>query len=215
MPTLLRLDSSLYSSQGVSSQLTDLFTRQWVESHPGTRVIYRDLSVSPPPHLDAVYMAALALKPEQRTREQQQRVDEADVLIAEVRQAEVLVIGLPLYNFGIPSTLKAWFDHISRAGETFYYEETGPVGLLGGRRVFALSTRGDEVNASARDPQTDHVREILTFLGITDIEFIYAGGLTIDDRSREAGLKEAKTQIALHTAPEPGLAIPNGRDRND
>jgi len=201
MPTLLRLDSSLYSSQGVSSQLTDLFTRQWVESHPDTRVIYRDLSVSPPPHLDAGYMDGLALKPGQRTEDQQRRVDAADILIKEVRQAEVLVIGLPLYNFGIPSTLKAWFDHISRAGETFYYDESGPVGMLSGRRVFALSTRGDEVKASARDPQTDHVKEILNFLGITDIQFIYAGGLTIDDQSREAGMTEAKKQIARHTTP--------------
>jgi len=200
MPTLLRLDSSLYSSQGVSSQLTDLFTRQWVESHPGTRVIYRDLSVNPPPHLDAGYMDALALEPGQRTEDQQQRVDAADILIEEVRQADVLVIGLPLYNFGIPSTLKAWFDHISRAGETFYYEESGPVGMLAGRRVFGLSTRGDQVKASARDPQTDHVKGILNFLGITDIQFIYAGGLTIDDQSREAGLNEAKKQITLHTA---------------
>lgn len=206
MPTLLRLDSSLYSSQGVSSQLTDLFTRKWVENHPGTRVIYRDLSVSPPPHLDAAYMAALALKPGQRTEDQRQRVDAADILIAEVREADVLVIGLPLYNFGIPSTLKAWFDHISRAGETFYYEETGPVGLLAGRRVFALSTRGDEVNASKLDPQTDHVREILNFLGITDIEFIYAGGLTIDDQSREAGLRQAREDIARHTEPSPDEA---------
>jgi FMN-dependent NADH-azoreductase len=200
MPTLLRLDSSLYSSQGVSSQLTDLFTRQWVETHPDTRVIYRDLSVSPPPHLDAGYMDALAVEPEQRTADQKRQVDAANILLDEVRQADVLVIGLPLYNFGIPSTLKAWFDHISRAGETFYYEESGPVGMLGGRRVFALSTRGDEVKASARDPQTDHVREILNFLGITDIQFIYAGGLTIDDQSRQAGISDAKAQIALHTA---------------
>ena len=203
MPTLLRLDSSLYSSQGVSSQLTDLFTRQWVETHPDTRVIYRDLSVNPPPHLDAAYMDALAAEPGQRTADQQQRVDAANVLLDEVRQADILVIGLPLYNFGIPSTLKAWFDHISRAGETFYYEESGPVGMLGGRRVFALSTRGDQVKASAGDPQTDHVRGILNFLGITDIKFIYAGGLTIDDQSRDAGMSEAKKQIALHTAVGP------------
>ena len=78
--------------------------------------------------------------------------------------------------------------------------------MLGGRRVFALSTRGDEVKASARDPQTDHVREILNFLGITDIAFIYAGGLTIDDRSREVGISDAKTQIALHTAASSNLA---------
>lgn len=202
MPTLLRLDSSLYSSQGVSSQLTDLFTRQWVETHPDTRVIYRDLSANPPPHLDAQYMEALATTPVQRTAAQQERVSAADVLINEVRQADVLVIGLPLYNFGIPSTLKAWFDHISRAGETFYYEESGPVGLLGGRRVFALSTRGDEVRACARDPQTDHVKEILNFLGITDIEFIYAGGLTIDDQTRETGMATAREQILRYTTPE-------------
>ena len=202
MPTLLRLDSSLYSSQGVSSQLTDLFTRQWVETHPDTRVIYRDLSANPPPHLDAQYMEALAAAPGQRTAAQQERVSAADVLIDEVRQADVLAIGLPLYNFGIPSTLKAWFDHISRAGETFYYEESGPVGLLGGRRVFALSTRGDEVRAGSRDPQTDHVEEILNFLGITDIEFIYAGGLTIDDQTRETGMATAREQILRHTTPE-------------
>jgi FMN-dependent NADH-azoreductase len=200
MPTLLRLDSSLYSSQGVSSQLTALFTRQWVKSHPDTRVIYRDLSLNPPPHLDAEHMQALGTEKSGRTARQNELVAAADILIQEVRQADILVIGLPLYNFGIPSTLKAWFDHVSRAGDTFSYDESGPVGTLGGRQVFALSARGDRVSKTGADPQTDHVQSILNFLGIRDVCYIYADGLTIDEQSRASGMAAAESQIALYTA---------------
>jgi FMN-dependent NADH-azoreductase len=203
MPTLLRLDSSLYSSHGTSSQLTALFTKQWVQARPDTDVIHRDLSLSPPPHLDAEHMEALATEVSRRTLRQQELVAAADILIQEVRQADTLVIGLPLYNFGIPSTLKAWFDHICRAGDTFSYAESGPVGTLGGRRVFALSTRGDRVSKSGKDPQTDHVRAMLNFLGMNDVSFIYADGLTIDEECRAAGMAAAKNRIAQHTCTNP------------
>jgi FMN-dependent NADH-azoreductase len=140
-------------------------------------------------------MEALALAPAGRSPDQSALVADGDLLIDEVRQAQTLVIGLPLYNFGIPSTLKAWFDHISRAGETFYYGENGPVGMLGGRKVIGLSTRGDRINGSGNDPQTDHVREILNFLGIEDIQIIHADGLTIDEPSRSAGMASALDRI--------------------
>ena len=203
MPTLLRLDSSLYSSQGASSQLTALFARQWVKARPDTHVIHRDLSVNPPPHLDAEHMQALATEKIRRTPRQRDLVAAADILIQEVRQADTLVIGLPLYNFGIPSTLKAWFDHISRAGDTFSYGESGPVGTLGGRQVFALSARGDRVSKSGTDPQTDHVQSILNFLGMRDVSFIYADGLTIDEQSRATGMAVAESQIARYTGTGP------------
>jgi len=206
MPTLLRLDSSLYSSLGTSSHLTALFARQWVQARPDTHVIHRDLSLNPPPHLDAEHLEALGTEISRRTARQQELVAAADILIKEVRQADILVIGLPLYNFGIPSTLKAWFDHISRAGDTFSYDETGPVGMLGGRRVFALSTRGDHVSKSGKDPQTDHVKAMLNFLGMNDVSFIYAGGLTIDEQSRAAGMAAAENRIALHTCANPAPA---------
>jgi FMN-dependent NADH-azoreductase len=200
MPTMLRLDSSLYSGEGVSSQLTERFSRQWVENHPGTRVIYRDLAANPPPHLDADYLDALATSPDQRSESQRQRIAVADLMIDELRQAQTVVIGLPLYNFGIPSTLKAWFDHIARAGETFYYEDTGPVGMLGGRKVFALSTRGDKTSESGSDPQTDHVRQMLNFLGMRDVRFVYAEGLTLDESTRNTGIAGALVEIARLTS---------------
>lgn len=196
MPTLLRVDSSLYSHQGAASQLTGHFTRLWVERYPDTRVVYRDLAAEPPPHLDAGYLDALGCEATRRSEEQRRLLARGDALLAEVRQAHVLVIGLPLYNFGIPSTLKAWFDYLCRPGETFRYEESGPVGMLGGRRVYALSSRGDLLDAEGRDPQSDHVREILTFLGMTEFHFVYAHGLTIDEPHRARGMARAEQDIA-------------------
>lgn len=195
MPTLLRVDSSLYSQQGAASQLTGRFTRLWLARHPGTHVIHRDLAAEPLPHLDARYLDALDCEAEHRSEEQRQLLARGDALLEEVRQAQVLVIGLPLYNFGIPSTLKAWFDYISRPGETFRYDESGPVGLLGGRRVYALSSRGDLMDANRTDPQSDHVRDILTFLGMTDFHFVYADGLTIDEAHRARGMARAEREI--------------------
>ncbi|MGH8764912.1 MAG: FMN-dependent NADH-azoreductase, partial [Burkholderiales bacterium] len=118
-----------------------------------------------------------------------------DGLIDELRRADTIVLGLPMYNFGVPSTLKAYFDHIARAGVTFRYTETGPVGLLTGKKAYVLATRGGLYAGTPRDTQTAYVRDFLAFIGITDVEFVYAEGLAIGEASKTASLAKARESI--------------------
>ena len=117
----------------------------------------------------------------------------SDKLIDELKQADVIVLGLPMYNFGVPSTLKAYFDHIARAGVTFRYTDKGPVGLLTGKKAYVFATRGGVYGG--KETQTAYVREFLAFVGITDVEFIYAEGLAMGDASREAALLKARNSM--------------------
>jgi FMN-dependent NADH-azoreductase len=133
MQTLLQLNSSIFSSGGQSSRLADQFVVAWRANEPDKQVIVRDLSQDPIPHLDGQRVMAFFAQPEMRTPEQQAFIDESDRLIEEINDAKVIVIGLPMYNFGIPSTLKAYFDQIARAGITFHYTDKGPEGLLTGK----------------------------------------------------------------------------------
>ena len=136
MTTLLQINSSLFSANGQSSQLADAFVAAWQQRKQGRQTLVRDLAINPIAHLDAERFTAFITPAEGRTEVQQSYVDESDALIAEINLAEVIVIGLPMYNLGIPSTLKAYFDHIARAGITFKYTENGPVGLLTGKKVY-------------------------------------------------------------------------------
>src|SRR6188768_130142 len=188
MKTLLQIQSSLFANGGQSSTLSREFVDAWTAANPGARVIRRDLNADPVPHLTAERFQAFLAKPETRTPEQQAIAGYSDALIAELQAADVIVIGLPMYNFGLPSTLKAYFDHIARAGETFRYTEKGPVGLLTGKKAIVFATRGGLYAGTPLDSQTSYIRAFLAFLGITDIEFIYAEGLAMGD---------AKKQIAL------------------
>jgi FMN-dependent NADH-azoreductase len=129
-------------------------------------------------------------------------VNESDALIAELKQADVLVLGLPMYNFGVPSQLKAYFDHIARAGVTFKYTVKGPVGLLGGKKAYVLAARGGLYQGTPRDTQTAYVREFLGFLGITDVEFVYAEGLAISEASKAQSLAAAQRSLRSLAQPE-------------
>jgi len=124
----------------------------------------------------------------------------SDTLIDELKQADVIVIGLPMYNFGVPSQLKAYFDHIARAGVTFKYTEKGPVGLLTGKKVYVFAARGGLYAGTPLDTQTSYVRDFLRFLGMTDVEFVYAEGLAISPQSKETGLAKAVAEIGRLTA---------------
>ena len=128
-------------------------------------------------------------------------VDFSDALIEELRNADTVVLGLPMYNFGIPSQLKAYFDHIARAGVTFRYTENGPVGLLTGKKVYVIATRGGKYAGTPRDSQTAYVRDFLAFIGITDVEFVYAEGLNMGADSKDAALANADTVIRHLAAP--------------
>ena len=196
MTTLLKINASLFSTQGQSSQLAERFVAARLAATPGLKVISRDLGAEPVPHLDAARFLSFLAKPEERSAEQQAVVAYSDALIEEIRQADEIVIGLPMYNFGVPSTLKAWFDHIARAGVTFRYTATGPEGLLTGKKVTIFAARGGLYAGTPKDSQTTYVRDFLAFIGITDVEFVYAEGLNMGDESKAAALTAAHGKLA-------------------
>lgn len=201
MKTLLQINSSIFGDAGHSSQLAQQFVSAWQAAHPEATVITRDIGREPIPHLDANRFGALLSKPEQRTPEQQQVVDYADALLEEVRRADVIVLGLPMYNFGVPSSLKAYFDHLARAGVTFRYTENGPVGLLGGKKVYVFAARGGVYAGTPADSQTDYVRAFLTFIGLGDIEFVYAERLNMGEDNKQTALQTAQQAIRQLVEP--------------
>ena len=199
--TLLQLNTSIFSADGQSSRLADSFVAKWQAANPGTEVIVRDLARNPVPHLDAQRFGAFIAKPESRTPAQQAAVDYSDRLIGELKRADVIVLGLPMYNFGVPSTLKAYFDHVARAGATFRYTDKGPVGLLTGKKAYIFATRGGKYAGTSLDFETGFVRQFLQFVGIDDVEFVYAEGLAVSEASRQAALTTAEGAIEQLAAP--------------
>jgi FMN-dependent NADH-azoreductase len=195
MKTLLEIRSSIYSDAGQSSRLADRFIARWRAANQGGKVIVRDLALEPVPHIDADRFGAFVATPGQRTPEQQAIVAYSDALIAELRSADAVVLAIPMYNFGIPSTLKAYFDHIARAGVTFRYTENGPVGLLTGKKAYVFATRGGLYAGTPRDSQTPYLRSFLGFIGIDDVQFVYAEGLAISAASRERALSRSHADI--------------------
>jgi len=200
---ILQIKSSVFNGNGQSSRLAEEFVALLREQHPEARLIQRDLVADPVPHLDGARAGALFAKPEERSAEQRAVIAYSDALIDELRQADVLVLGLPMYNFGVPSQLKAWFDHIARAGVTFKYTEKGAVGLLTGKKAYVFATRGGVYGD--HDAQTQFVRQFLGFLGITDVEFVYAEGLAISPESRNNSLIAAQAR-SQHLAAQNRLA---------
>ena len=196
MPKLLQLKTSLFANHGQSSQLSDAFVAAWQVSRPGAQVTVRDFAVDPVPHLDGAGFQAFLSQPGARSAEQQAKLDYSDALIAELQAADVLVIGLPLYNLGGPSMLKSWIDHVARAGVTFRYTENGPQGLLFGKQAYVFATRGGLDAGTAFDTQTDFVRNVLGFIGIRDVEFVYAEGLNMGEESKATALQAAHAELA-------------------
>src|SRR5437773_2368489 len=199
MKTLLKLNSSIFGDNGASSRLTEAFVARWLVAHPGTLVIERDLATNPVPHLTADAFAGFSAKPGERSPAQQTAAEVSDALIDELKRADVLVLGLPMYNFGVPSMLKAYFDYIGRAGETFRYTEKGPEGRLTGKKAYVFAARGGIYAGAPSETETSYVRQFLSFLGITDIEFVYAEGLAMGDASRSAALEAAAEAIVQLT----------------
>lgn len=195
MTTLLQINASLFSGQGQSSQMADRFVTAFRASHPDATVLSRDVAGEPVPHLDAARFGAFTSKPEDRTAEQQQVLDYSDQLIGELRRADVIVIGLPMYNFGVPSQLKSYFDHIARAGVTFRYSASGPVGLLTHKKAYVFATRGGFYAGTPMDTQTAYVRDFLRFIGIEDVEFVYAEGLAVGGERAASSLSQANDSI--------------------
>ena len=166
-------------------------------SLPNAKIVVRNVAAADPvPHLNAERFGAFITRAEERSAEQHAVVAYSDKLIDELKQADVIVLGLPMYNFGVPSQLKAYFDHVARAGVTFKYTDKGPVGQLTGKKVYVFAARGGLYVGTPLDTQTSYVRDFLRFLGMADVEFVYAEGLAISPQSKEAGLAKAVAEIA-------------------
>jgi FMN-dependent NADH-azoreductase len=196
MKNLLQLNTSIFSAEGQSSRLADAFVATQKAIRPGLRVVVRDLAKDPVPHLTAEGFQGFIAKPEARTPVQAKTAAYSDALIEELRRADTIVLGLPMYNFAVPSTLKAYFDHIARAGVTFKYTDKGAVGLLTGKKAYVFAARGGVYLGTKADTQTAYVRDFLAFLGISDVEFVYAEGLAMGDTIRNAALEKAHAGIA-------------------
>lgn len=198
-PTLLQINSSLFAaggpSIGISSQLVQRYVDAWKARHADGRIVVRDLAAQPVPHLTAASFSAFVTPPEARSAEQAAVIAYSDALIDELKAADTIVLGLPMYNFGVPSWLKAYFDHVARAGVTFRYTATGAEGLLTGKKVLVFSARGGKYAGTPMDTETDYVRLFLGFLGMTDVEFVYAENLARGDEARAAGLGTAHRAI--------------------
>ena len=197
MTTLLQINASLNSDNGQSSRLANQFVAAFNKRRPEAKIVVRDVAAAEPvPHLNAERFGAFITKPEERSAAQRAVVAYSDILINELKEADVIVLGLPMYNFGVPSQLKAYFDHIARVGVTFKYTEKGPVGQLTGKKVYVFAARGGLYAGTPMDTQTSYVRDFLRFLGMADVEFVYAEGLAISPESKEAGLAKAVAEIA-------------------
>ncbi len=196
MSRILVIESSARQQGSVSRELTQQFIANWQAAHPADQVQVRDLAAEPVPHLDATLLGGWMTPSEQQNDAEKAALARSNQLTDELLAADVLVLAAPMYNFAIPSTLKAWLDHVLRAGVTFKYTETGPQGLLTGKRAFVLTARGGIYAGSALDHQEPYLRQALAFIGIHDVQFIHAEGLNLGAEFSEKGLAQAKARLA-------------------
>jgi FMN-dependent NADH-azoreductase len=198
MSTALVITSSALGEASVSSQLVEETVARLRSHDPALRVIARDLGRDPVPHL--TIDSATALRGGEPINSAQAAARSlSDGLVTELKAADTLIIGAPMYNFGMPSTLKAWFDHVLRAGITFSYSESGPEGLLKGKRAFVVESRGglySEGPAQLMDSQEPHLRNLLAFMGITDVIFLRAEKLAFGPEAREQAIEAVRRQIS-------------------
>jgi FMN-dependent NADH-azoreductase len=195
MTTLLQIQTSIFSDEGESSRLARKFVAAWQAADAARVVIARDLGREPVPHLTAERLHSFRARPEDRTPEQRVVAEYSDTLIDELRRADVIALGLPMYNFGPPSSLKAYFDHVARPGVTFRYTDKGAQGLLTGKKAWIFAARGGYYAGTPLDTQTAFVRDFMRFLGIDELEFVYAEGLAMGDASKALALANAEKSI--------------------
>jgi FMN-dependent NADH-azoreductase len=192
---ILQINASARSAGANSTRLADAITARLEAQNPGASVRLRDLASHPHPVLDEPAMTALFTPVGQRTAEQAARVALDDALIAEAQQADAIVLGVPMYNFGVPVQLKTWIDAIARAGVTFRYTEKGPEGLLQGKKVYVALARGGLYRDTPADSQVPYLKSVLGFLGMTDLEFVYAEGLAMGAEAASKALAGAEARI--------------------
>ena len=189
--TLLRIDASARRDGSVSRQLTDQIIEKLTPDH----VIARDLA-NPLPHVNEAWISANFTPITDRNDEQNKALELSDTLIEEIQQADTIVIGAPIYNFGVPAGLKAWIDLVARAGVTFRYTEEGPVGLLTGKRTIVVVASGGTEAGSNYDFATGFLKHVLGFIGLTDVEFVTADKLALDAEDTMAKAKADIERIA-------------------
>jgi FMN-dependent NADH-azoreductase len=192
---ILQINASARSAGANSTRLADAITARLLAQHPQATVELRDLAAKPHPVLDEPALSALFTPAEQRTPEQAARVALDDALIAQVQSVDAIVLGVPMYNFGVPVQLKTWIDAIARAGVTFRYTANGPEGLLQGKKVYVALARGGLYRNTPADSQTPYLKSVLAFLGLTDVEFIFAEGLAMGAESAASAFAEAEARL--------------------
>lgn len=196
MSKVLVVESSVRQQGSVSRQLVAEFVEHWQKAHAEDEVTIRDLAREPVPHLDVELLGGWMKPAAEQSAAEQAALGRSNRLTDELLAADVLVLGAPMYNFAIPSTLKSWLDHVLRAGVTFQYTAEGPKGLLQGKRAFVLTARGGVYAGGPFDQQEPYLRQALGFIGITDVTFIHAEGLNMGGDAAEQGLAKARNQLA-------------------
>ena len=197
---ILQINASARRDGANSTRVANSIAARLLASDPAARLNVRDLSVTPHPVLDEAALGALFAPAENRTAEQAARVALDDALIAEVQAADAIVLGVPMYNFGVPVQLKNWIDAIARNGVTFRYTEKGPEGLLPGKKVYLALARGGRYRGTEADSQVPYLKTVLGFLGMTDVNFIYAEGLNMGPQAAAQGFAEAEADLAAALA---------------
>ena len=196
---ILQINAS--ARQGANStRVADSIVARLRKDDPSASLTLRDLARNPHPILDEVALGALFTPADQRTPEQAARVALDDALIAEVQAADAIVLGVPMYNLGVPVQFKSWIDAIARAGVTFRYTEKGPEGLLKGKTVYVGLARGGRYRDTPFDTQVPYLKTVLGFLGITDVRFIFAEGLNMGPEAAQQGFAQAEADIAAAMA---------------
>jgi FMN-dependent NADH-azoreductase len=194
MKNVLVINTSLNNEQGNSNKLTELFMQHWQQAE-SIELTKRNLNTLDLPHLSGEEMQAWETAVDDRSPQQHELAAYSDELIAELKAADSIVLGMPMYNFGVPSTFKAWIDRVARAGITFSYTEQGPKGLLEGKKVTILAARGGIYAGTPKDSQSQYLKDVLAFLGMTDVEFIYAEGLAMGEESAAKAWSAAEQRM--------------------
>ncbi|WP_420371788.1 FMN-dependent NADH-azoreductase [Klebsiella pneumoniae] len=195
MSKVLVLKSSILAGYSQSGQLSDYFVEQWQEKHPGDEITVRDLAANPIPVLDGELVGALRPSDAPLTPRQQEALALSDELIAELKGNDVIVIAAPMYNFNIPTQLKNYFDLVARAGVTFRYTEKWPEGLVTGKRAVVVTSRGGIHKDTPTDLVTPYLSTFLGFIGITDVNFVFAEGIAYGPEVAAKAQSDAKAAI--------------------
>ncbi|TFZ08416.1 FMN-dependent NADH-azoreductase [Ramlibacter humi] len=198
---LLHIDSSPLGTASVSRQLTRETVAEWTARHPGTVVEHLDLAVNAPAHLDMDSLGfKLGIAANDLTEEQRRENLLSEQLVSQFLAADVVVIGAPMYNFSVPTQLKAWIDRIAQAGRTFRYTAQGPQGLAGGKTVIIASTRGGVYSNAPVDHQEGYLRTVLGFMGVTDVHIVRAEGIAMGEEAKAKAIASARADIDRQTA---------------